>query len=60
MAEKIELEEDFSEFYLNIQQNETQENQENQEKITVPVSGKHFVYNALCAASVGKLLRDFN
>lgn len=48
MAENIKLEENSSEFICNL----------NGEKfeVKVPVGGVHFVYNALCAATVGKLL----
>ena len=48
MAENIELNENDSEFTCNL----------DGEKfvIKVPVGGIHFVYNSLCAATVGKLL----
>ena len=48
MAKDIVLKEQFSEFLCNI-------DGENY-KITVPVGGIHFVYNALCALTVGRLL----
>ena len=44
IAKNIELKEDSSEFNVN------------SEKILVPVGGLHFVYNALSAFSVGKIL----
>ena len=48
MAENIILKEDYSEFIYN----------KNGEKfkINVPVGGIHFVYNALCAVTIGNLL----
>ena len=48
LAKDIMSQEDSSIFKVNI-------NNENIE-IKVPVGGKHFVYNALCAVAVGKLL----
>ena len=48
MAENIVLKEDSSEFIVNINE---------KEKIIVPVGGEHFVYNALCAVMVGKILK---
>ena len=48
LAKDIMSQEDSSIFKVNI-------NKENVE-IKVPVGGKHFVYNALCAVVVGKLL----
>jgi len=47
-AQKIELHEDGSEFVA------TAESQ--QLNIQVPVGGEHFVYNALCATEVGRIL----
>ena len=49
MAENIMLDEESSEFYTSIKGN--------QEKFVVPVGGKHFVYNALSALSVGMQLQ---
>ena len=46
-AKDIELNEESSTFKTTIK---------NEIKITVPVGGEHFVYNALCAIEVGKLL----
>ena len=48
MAENIELEENSSKFECNIEGKKL--------KINVPVGGIHFVYNALCAITVGRLL----
>ncbi len=48
MAEKIILNENNSEFICNLEGEKF--------KVKVPVGGIHFVYNALCAATVGKLL----
>ena len=48
MAEDIILNENSSEFICNLK--------ENKFKINVPVGGIHFVYNALCAATVGSLM----
>ncbi len=47
-AEKVKLQENSSKFLCHIDGEETE--------INVPVGGVHFVYNALCAALVGKLL----
>lgn len=47
-ANKIELKEDCSEFIANVNNTELH--------VKVPVGGKHFVYNALCAITVGQLL----
>lgn len=47
VASKIKLKEDGSEFTCNLQEDT---------KIHVPVGGEHFVLNALCAISVGKVL----
>ena len=47
-AENISLGENNSEFICNIKGDKF--------KVNVPVGGIHFVYNALCAATVGKLL----
>ena len=49
-ASQIVLKENSSEFY--IQQENT--------KVKVPVGGKHFILNALCAFSVGKALKMKN
>ena len=46
-AKDIELKEESSTFKTTIN---------NEIEITVPVGGEHFVYNALCAIEVGKLL----
>ena len=48
MAEDIILNENSSEFICNLKGNKF--------KINVPVGGIHFVYNALCAATVGSLM----
>ena len=48
MAEDIILNENDSEFICNINGNRF--------KVKVPVGGIHFVYNAICAATVGNLL----
>ena len=47
-AENIELQEENSKF--------TAVSKEKKIKIYVPVGGKHFIYNALCGAEVGKIL----
>ena len=48
MAKQIELREDGSKFVA--------DNKLENIDITVPVGGNHFVYNALCAVTVGKVL----
>ena len=48
MAENIVLNENGSEFICNLEGEKF--------KVNVPVGGVHFVYNALCAATVGKFL----
>lgn len=48
MAENIVLNENDSEFICNMKDQKF--------KVKVPVGGIHFVYNALCAATVGNLL----
>lgn len=50
MARNIEFKEEYSTFQINgtLMQHD--------EIIKVPINGKHFVYNALCAVVVGKLL----
>ena len=48
MAEEIKLKENSSEFICNLNGKKF--------KVTVPVGGIHFVYNALCAITVGNLL----
>ena len=48
MAEDIKMQEESSEF--------TAIEDYKKVKINVPVGGKHFVYNALCAIAVGKML----
>lgn len=48
IANEIELKEYSSEFTVSIDKERLQ--------VKVPVGGKHFVYNALCAITVGKLL----
>ena len=57
MANKITLNEDSSNFELEInarpQTIEATYSSSNHNKITVPVGGQHFVYNALSAVSVG-------
>lgn len=47
-ATKINLQENYSDFICKINNKEI--------KIHVPIGGEHFVYNALCAISVGKIL----
>ncbi len=47
-AKNIQLKENQGTFTCNLENNET--------KITVPVGGEHFILNALCAVSVGKIL----
>lgn len=48
MAKNIQLEEEGSVYQL-VQENKTTQ-------VNVPVGGKHFIYNSLCAIMVGKLL----
>ena len=48
MAEEITLNENDSEFICNLKGEKF--------KVRVPIGGIHFVYNALCAATVGNLL----
>ena len=48
MAKEIELQENSSHFLV--------DNTDGKFAIKVPVGGNHFVYNALCAVAVGKLL----
>ena len=48
MAYNIEIHEDYSKFNVKINDKEY--------TVKVPVSGKHFVYNSLCAIAVGNLL----
>ncbi|MBQ3408663.1 MAG: UDP-N-acetylmuramoyl-tripeptide--D-alanyl-D-alanine ligase [Clostridia bacterium] len=52
-ATNVELNESTSQFELNVS---GEEHAYNGKKINVPVGGKHFVYNALCAISAGKIL----
>ena len=52
MAEDIVLRENESEFICNVKGDKF--------KVRVPVGGIHFVYNALCAVTVGKLLKLTN
>ncbi len=52
MAKQIELSEDGSKFVA--------DNKLENINITVPVGGNHFVYNALCAVTVGKVLEIEN
>ena len=52
MAEEITSSENSSEFICNINGEKF--------KIKIPVGGEHFVYNALCATTVGKLLNLSN
>lgn len=47
-ADKIIIKEKYSEFETKIDGK--------MKKITVPVGGEHFIYNALCAIQVGKIL----
>ena len=49
MAKDIVLNENDSQFICNLDGEEF--------KVKVPVGGKHFVYNALCAITIGKLLK---
>ena len=51
-ATKIKLREENSEFIAKTENEEI--------KIKVPVGGEHFVYNALCAVEVGKILNISN
>ena len=55
MASNIDLGETTSKFQLEVDEKQ-RAYVGNGEQINVPVGGKHFVYNALCAISVGKLL----
>lgn len=52
IAENIKLEEFNSEFIVKLEKEK--------QKIKVPVGGKHFVYNAICAVAVGKVLNISN
>lgn len=52
MAEDINIKENYSEFLCKTNDEEF--------NVTVPVGGKHFVYNALCAATIGKTLNISN
>ena len=49
MAYNIEIKEAYSTYNVKIENKEY--------KVLVPVSGKHFVYNSLCAIAVGNLLK---
>jgi len=49
MAQKIDIKQDQSNYEIRIE--------ENTEKINVPVSGEHFIYNSLCAIAVGTNLK---
>ena len=49
MAQNIELGEEESKFLAKLKYNE-------ELQINIPVGGEHFIYNALCGISVGKLL----
>lgn len=49
MAQNIELGEEESKFLAKLKDNE-------ELQINIPVGGEHFIYNALCGISVGKLL----
>ena len=51
-ATNIELEEESSKFICHVENEEFE--------VCVPVGGVHFVYNALCAATIGKKLRLTN
>ncbi|MBQ9313612.1 MAG: UDP-N-acetylmuramoyl-tripeptide--D-alanyl-D-alanine ligase [Clostridia bacterium] len=53
-ALNIQLEDNSSNFYVHFKQNEN--NRMDDENILVPVGGLHFIYNALCAIAVGKIL----
>ena len=48
MAEEIKLHDNYSEFVCNIKGEKF--------NVKVPIGGIHFVYNAICSATVGKLL----
>ena len=48
MAKQINLQEYSSVFFVSFNNEE--------QKVTVPIGGKHFVYNALCAICVGQLV----
>lgn len=52
IASNINLQEYSSNFIVKLNEGKTKE----EIKVEVPVGGKHFVYNGLCAVAVGKLL----
>ncbi len=52
IAKNINIEDDSSKFDIYIKDEKI--------KIEVPVSGKHFVYNAMCASLIGKILNINN
>lgn len=51
-AKNINLQEYSSSFTVNLNEEKTKE----EIKVEIPVGGKHFVYNGLCAVAVGKIL----
>ncbi len=56
-AENIRLEENYSYFTCHVSKNiENKKTDEEIFEVKVPVGGIHFVYNALCAVLVGKIL----
>ena len=55
VAQNINLKEESSEFIAVSNLNDKSE-EKNKLKINVPVGGEHFVYNALCATEVGRIL----
>ena len=56
MATNVDILETTSKFQLDVTEQENNESNYNKKMINVPVGGKHFIYNALCAISVGKIL----
>ena len=55
VAQNMNLKEESSEFTAVSNLNDKSE-EKNKLKINVPVGGEHFVYNALCATEVGRIL----
>ena len=55
VAQNMNLKEESSEFIAVSNLNDKSE-EKNKLKINVPVGGEHFVYNALCATEVGRIL----
>ena len=58
IAENMNLKEESSEFTAvsNLDDKSVEKNKINKLDIKVPVGGEHFVYNALCATEVGRIL----